>query len=134
MVSQTFGRLNPDKLSDSVFEKIMKMAGIQEVGVPDSMADINDIMNALPPRMSERLLTEYVNRLFGAPDTNASPRDAAPSSYRLPAGPSSHRDGGGGRANDFVLPAFVDRPITRQALALLDRVRRRLPLGGRPSQ
>ena len=58
LVAQTFGRLNPDKRSDAVFEKIMKAAGIEEVGVPDSMAEINDIMNALPPRMSERLLTE----------------------------------------------------------------------------
>ena len=85
-------------------------------------------MNALPPRMSERLLTEYVNRLFVAPDADADLRGEAPSGYRLPPGPSSHRDGGG-RANDFVLPAFIDRPITRQALAFLDRVRRRLPLG-----
>ena len=35
------------------------MAGIQSVGVPESMAEINDVMNVLPPRLSERLLIEY---------------------------------------------------------------------------
>lgn len=127
VVSQTFGRLNPDKLSDSVFEKIMKLAGIEEVGVPDSMADINDIMNALPPRMSERLLTEYVNRLFAAPNEEASARGSADTGYRLPRGPSANRGDGGHRPSGFPFPAFFDRRITRQALALLDRARRRLP-------
>ena len=132
VVAQTFGRLNPDKLSDSVFQKIMKTAGIQEVGVPDSMADINDIMNALPPRMSERLLTEYVNRLFVASDVGAAAKGKAPNGYRLPTGPSSHQSAGERATNGFVLPAFIDKPITRQALALLERVRHRLPIGGRP--
>ncbi len=131
LVAQTFGRLNPDKLSDAVFEKIMKAAGIQQVSVPDSMAEINDIMNALPPRMSERLLTEYVNRLFAAPGSTASEVGTASSGYRLPTGPRPDAGSGAGAEHGAGrgtgLPAIIDHPATRQALALVGRLRRRLP-------
>ena len=124
LVAQTFGRMNPDRLSDKVFEKIMGAAGIEEVGVPDSMAEINGILNALPPRMSERLLSEYVNRLFGVGGATAS---EAETGYRLPEGPSA--TGGEGRRGrfDFALPKMLDRPVTRKALGFLDNLAGRLP-------
>jgi glutamate/tyrosine decarboxylase-like PLP-dependent enzyme len=129
LVAQTFGRLNPDKLSDVVFEKMLNAAGIQEVGVPDSMAEINDILNALPPPMSERLITEYVNRLFAAPGSAAAEVGGSSRGYRLPTGPRPSANDGAVAANGWALPAIIDRPATRQAIALFDRMRRRLPFG-----
>ncbi len=88
-VSATFGRLDPDRLNDAIFNKMIGMAGMKGVGVPEKMADINDIMNVLPPRLSERLLIEFVNRLFvqpGGDDALDPPRRR----IRLPQGPPAH--------------------------------------------
>lgn len=84
-VGTLFGRLDPDQINDAIFQKILKMAGIQSVGVPDKTADINDIMNALPPPLAERLLVEYVNRMFSSPDDEALP--AAKDRFVGPRGP-----------------------------------------------
>lgn len=91
-----FGALDPDRLSDTMFQKILSMAGIKEVGVPDKMADINDIMNVLPPRLAERLLVEYVNRLFAAPSSANLP--AAGAKKTMPRGPDRQAASGNGRA------------------------------------
>lgn len=90
-----FGALDPDRLSDATFQSMLSLAGIKSVGVPEKMADINDIMNALPPRLAERLLVEYVNRLFAAPAEAGLPaaRDKAP----LPRGPQGGSGGGNSR-------------------------------------
>ena len=40
------------------------MAGIQGYKVPERMAEINEILNALPPALREKLLTEFMNELL----------------------------------------------------------------------
>ncbi len=72
-VSRLFGHLNPDRIDDKIFNKMIGMAGMDQVGVPDNMADINDIMNALPLPLAERLLTMFVNRLFTPSGTELPP-------------------------------------------------------------
>jgi len=86
VVSATFGRLDPDGLDDAVFAKLIGTAGIKSVGVPEQMAGINDIMNLLPPRLAERLLIEYVNRLFVHPGADAT-RGLSSTPHPLPTGP-----------------------------------------------
>jgi glutamate/tyrosine decarboxylase-like PLP-dependent enzyme len=85
LVSATFGQIDPDELDDAVFTKMIGMAGIESVGIPESMAEINDIMNLLPPRLSERLLIEYVNRMFVHPGVDATRGLDSP--HPLPTGP-----------------------------------------------
>ena len=74
-IKQMFSSIDPDSLDQSTFQQILGMAGIGDYSVPDEMAEINEIMNALPPRLSERLLTEFVNELFIYQD---KPRPIAP--------------------------------------------------------
>jgi glutamate/tyrosine decarboxylase-like PLP-dependent enzyme len=72
-VSRLFGHLNPDRIDDGIFNKMIGMAGLDQVDVPDNMADINDIMNALPLPLAERLLVMFVNRLFTPTGTELPP-------------------------------------------------------------
>lgn len=51
-------------LNDDTFGAILSMAGIDGVGLPGKMAEINQILDALPAAVRGELLKEYVNRLF----------------------------------------------------------------------
>ena len=44
------------------------MAGVQGTALPGRMAEINEVLNALPVPLRERLLVEYLNGLFRQPD------------------------------------------------------------------
>jgi len=63
-VRAAFGSLDPDALSAETFAGMLGMAGIQGTALPERMAEINEILNALPPRLRERLLVEYLNELY----------------------------------------------------------------------
>jgi len=98
-VSTLFGHLNPDRISDSVFDKMIGMAGMDSVGVPDNMSDINDIMNALPLPLAERLLVMFVNRLFtpegtDLPAVSQKWQPVKGPSHDLQARPTGHRPSG----------------------------------------
>lgn len=80
------GVLGPDRISDDAFGRIIGLAGMKEVGIPERMADINDIMNALPPKLSERLLVEFINRLFVLPGAGNASRVELPSGPRFKGG------------------------------------------------
>jgi glutamate/tyrosine decarboxylase-like PLP-dependent enzyme len=115
LASATFRHLDPEMLDDALFAKIIGMAGIKSVGLPDAMADINDIMNLLPPKLSERLLIEYVNRLFVHPGVDAT-KGLSKTPHRLPTGPRK-----GGR-----MAAWASIPGTRRAWSLTRTVCDRL--------
>lgn len=51
-------------LTEETFAQILQMAGIDGVGLPGKMAEINQILDALPSKIRGELLKEYVNRLF----------------------------------------------------------------------
>jgi len=63
-VRAAFGSLDPDALGPDTFAGMLGMAGIQGTALPERMAEINEILNALPPRLRERLLVEYLNELY----------------------------------------------------------------------
>jgi glutamate/tyrosine decarboxylase-like PLP-dependent enzyme len=117
-VSTMFGGLNPDRLNDTIFKKMIGMAGMQGAQVPEKMADINDIMNVLPPNLSERLLIEFINRLFAQPK-GADDLPAPVRPYRPPRGPRANVGLGNGHAH---APAG----LAGTALALARNVRDRL--------
>jgi sphinganine-1-phosphate aldolase len=121
VVSATFGRLDPDRLDDAVFAKMIGMAGIKSVGVPEQMAEINDIMNLLPPRLSERLLVEYVNRLFVHPGADAT-RGLSATPHALPTGPRPRARG----SNGGPPPLWASLPGIGRAWRLARGVRDRL--------
>lgn len=43
------------------------MAGIRGSSLPTRMAEINEVLNALPVKLRERLLVEYLNELYRDP-------------------------------------------------------------------
>lgn len=119
-VSTMFGRLNPDRLNDTIFNKMISMAGMDGVGVPDEMAEINDIMNELPPKLSERLLIMFINRLFTQP-RGADDLPAPTRTFRAPRGPSATVGTGNGHSH-----AAQPTGITESALSIVRGVRDRL--------
>ncbi|MCU1600729.1 MAG: Pyridoxal-dependent decarboxylase [Frankiales bacterium] len=57
--------LNPDELGDDVLATLLPLAGIEPGdGLPDRMAAINTLLEAMPMRLRERLLTEFLGLLF----------------------------------------------------------------------
>ena len=63
-IQQAFGHLKPEDLSDDVFENLLAMAGVSGTSLPGRMAEINEVLNALPVPLRERLLVEYLNVLY----------------------------------------------------------------------
>lgn len=63
-IKATFETLSPDEITDEVFEQMMGMAGIQGTALPSKMAEINEILDALPPKLRERVLSSFVNDMF----------------------------------------------------------------------
>jgi hypothetical protein len=57
--------LDPDALPDDVLGTLLPLAGLEPGGgLPERMAPINALMEAMPPRLRERLLVEYLGMLF----------------------------------------------------------------------
>ena len=52
-----------EKLSDEAFGDLLGMAGIQGTALPERMAGINSLLDALPPKAADRLLTAFFNEL-----------------------------------------------------------------------
>jgi len=66
-IREAFGQLEPEDLGEEVFRTLLGMAGISGSALPRRMAEINEILNALPVRLRERLLVEYLNDLYRTP-------------------------------------------------------------------
>jgi len=65
-IQQAFGSLAPEELSEELFENLLAMAGVSGSSLPGRMAEINEVLNALPVPLRERLLVEYLNVLYRA--------------------------------------------------------------------
>jgi hypothetical protein len=50
--------------SDQLYETIIGLAGISGSALPETMAEINTILDALPDPLADALLTEYFNNLY----------------------------------------------------------------------
>jgi hypothetical protein len=57
--------LDPDDLPDDVLGTLLPLAGLEPgAGLPERMAGINALMEAMPARLRERLLVEFLGMLF----------------------------------------------------------------------
>jgi sphinganine-1-phosphate aldolase len=57
--------LDPDAFTPEMYAQMLAMAGLGGGGaLPERMADINAIMDALPPALKEQLLVAFLNDLF----------------------------------------------------------------------
>jgi glutamate/tyrosine decarboxylase-like PLP-dependent enzyme len=57
--------LDPEELPADVLGTLLPLAGLEPGGgLPERMAPINALMEAMPPRLRERLLVEYLGLLF----------------------------------------------------------------------
>ena len=63
-IKETFASIDPDTLTDEMFQSMLGMAGIQGTELPARMAEINEVLNALPAAMREKLLTAFLNDLY----------------------------------------------------------------------
>jgi glutamate/tyrosine decarboxylase-like PLP-dependent enzyme len=75
-VRAAFGEIDPKTLTPEAFAGLLGMAGVQGTALPGRMAEINEVLNALPVALRERLLVEYLNELYRAhpePTVGAEP-------------------------------------------------------------
>jgi hypothetical protein len=56
--------LDPERVAPETLAQLLQMAGITAQGMPGRMAEVNEVMDRIPARLSERLLVEYWNLLF----------------------------------------------------------------------
>jgi glutamate/tyrosine decarboxylase-like PLP-dependent enzyme len=66
-IRSTFGHLQPDEVDEVMFHSMLSAAGITGTALPTRMAEINEVLNALPVALRERLLVEYLNELYRQP-------------------------------------------------------------------
>ena len=63
-VSGFFGAMPPEAITEDVMAKMLGLAGVSGQGLPHEMAEVNTVLDSLPPSIRERLLTLFVNDLF----------------------------------------------------------------------
>ena len=56
--------LDASQMSPEIYTQMLAMAGIEGPELPEKMAEINGLLNALPPALNEQLLSSFVNDLF----------------------------------------------------------------------
>ena len=63
-IRETFASLEPAELTPELFAGMLQMAGVSGDALPERMAEINEVLNALPVPLRERLLVEYLSDLY----------------------------------------------------------------------
>ena len=63
-VLEAIGTMKPEDITEDNIGDMMALAGVSSDTLPEKMADINDILNALSVDHRELLLTEFLNDLF----------------------------------------------------------------------
>jgi glutamate/tyrosine decarboxylase-like PLP-dependent enzyme len=63
-IRDAFSSIDPASLTEESFSQMLGLAGIQGGSLPERMAGINEILNALPAQLRERLVTEFMNELL----------------------------------------------------------------------
>ncbi len=61
---QALAKMDLSALTPEGLNQLLSMAGISGGALPQRMAEINNILNVLPPELTERLLIEYFNEMF----------------------------------------------------------------------
>jgi len=63
-IREAFGQVDPADFDESAFQNMLAVAGMTGVELPERMAEINEVLNALPVPLREKLLVEFLNQLF----------------------------------------------------------------------
>jgi sphinganine-1-phosphate aldolase len=63
-IREAFGKMKASDFGAEAFAGMLSMAGVEGTQLPGRMAEINEVLNALPVDLRERLLVEYLNELF----------------------------------------------------------------------
>lgn len=63
-IEAEFGSIDPDEVDDATVAGMLALAGVEGSALPGRMAEINEVLDALPVRLRERLLVEYLNVLY----------------------------------------------------------------------
>lgn len=51
-------------MNDEMFGQLLQMGGISGTALPARMAEINEVLNAMPPKLREQLLDKFINALY----------------------------------------------------------------------
>ena len=63
-IRTAFADVDPADFTEEAFQNMLGMAGMNGVDVPERMAEINEVLNALPVPLREKLLVEFLNQLY----------------------------------------------------------------------
>jgi len=64
MVRDGLQEVDLSNVSDADIKGLLAMAGLEDQGLPDRMADINGVLDELPAEAREKILISFVNDLF----------------------------------------------------------------------
>jgi glutamate/tyrosine decarboxylase-like PLP-dependent enzyme len=64
VIKKEIEKIDPADLTDNDVSQLLGMAGVSDGALPKRMAEINEILNALPSNLRERLLIGFINDLF----------------------------------------------------------------------
>jgi glutamate/tyrosine decarboxylase-like PLP-dependent enzyme len=64
LARQALTGVDAASLTPEMIGQLLGMAGLREGGIPERMADINELLDSLPRELCEALLVEFVNRLY----------------------------------------------------------------------
>jgi hypothetical protein len=70
-IRESFGALDASALEGDALAGLLGMAGVNGSTLPDRMAEVNEVLNALPVALREKLLVEYLNQLFSVKATGS---------------------------------------------------------------
>jgi glutamate/tyrosine decarboxylase-like PLP-dependent enzyme len=77
MVQGALAGLDPAAIAGS-FPELLGLAGIEGERLPERMAGVNELLNALPRELCKELLTEFVGRMFTATPNRKPSMDRTP--------------------------------------------------------
>ena len=63
-LNKEFGDTDPDTLSDQDIRQLLEMGNAGSDEFPEQMAEISEMLDALPAKLRERLMIEYTNGIF----------------------------------------------------------------------
>jgi sphinganine-1-phosphate aldolase len=63
-LAQSLAGLDPAALDPAHLVGLLSMAGVSGAKLPEDMAEINHLLNVLPPALKERLLAAFLGQLF----------------------------------------------------------------------
>ncbi|MEO8604497.1 MAG: aspartate aminotransferase family protein [bacterium] len=67
-IRDNFANLDPSQVTPEMIQQMLAMLGGGGGALPTRMAEINEVLNALPAALTEVLLNEYMNELHTAPE------------------------------------------------------------------